>query len=115
VPVDVDVVDPGARLCVVPWLQRLGLVHRLQTKLRTAATDLSVSSHDPQRAKHEFEVSAKPWDNIMDSVVPPARSGGRQRRRIGARHTARTGAMGAGRGALDVPADGELPPATGWL
>jgi 2-polyprenyl-6-methoxyphenol hydroxylase-like FAD-dependent oxidoreductase len=38
------------KLCVVPWLQRLGLVHLLQTKLRSAATDLSLSSelaHSP--------------------------------------------------------------------
>jgi hypothetical protein len=66
VPVDVDVVDPGARLCVVPWLQRLGLVHRLQTKLRTAATDLSVSSHDPQRAKHSGRCAS--W--VLDSLTP---------------------------------------------
>jgi hypothetical protein len=38
------------KLCVAPWLQRLGLVHLLQTKLRTAATDLSLSSHDLQRS-----------------------------------------------------------------
>jgi 2-polyprenyl-6-methoxyphenol hydroxylase-like FAD-dependent oxidoreductase len=36
------------KLCVVPWLQRLGLVHLLQTQLRTAATDLSLSRHDLQ-------------------------------------------------------------------
>jgi 2-polyprenyl-6-methoxyphenol hydroxylase-like FAD-dependent oxidoreductase len=38
------------KLCVVPWLQRLGLLHLLQTQLRTAATDLSLSSHDLQRS-----------------------------------------------------------------
>jgi 2-polyprenyl-6-methoxyphenol hydroxylase-like FAD-dependent oxidoreductase len=42
------------KLCVVPWLQRLGLVHLLQTKLRTAATDLSLSSHDLQRATNSL-------------------------------------------------------------
>jgi 2-polyprenyl-6-methoxyphenol hydroxylase-like FAD-dependent oxidoreductase len=34
------------KLCLVPWLQRLGLASLLQTKLRTAATDLSLASHD---------------------------------------------------------------------
>ncbi|QLL07933.1 FAD-dependent monooxygenase [Mycobacterium vicinigordonae] len=34
------------RLIVVPWLQRLGLLHLLQAPLRTAATDLSLSDHD---------------------------------------------------------------------
>jgi 2-polyprenyl-6-methoxyphenol hydroxylase-like FAD-dependent oxidoreductase len=38
------------KLCLVPWLQRLGLVHLLQTGLRTAATDLSLSHEDLQRA-----------------------------------------------------------------
>jgi 2-polyprenyl-6-methoxyphenol hydroxylase-like FAD-dependent oxidoreductase len=38
------------KLCLVPWLQRLGLVRLLQTKLRTAATDLSLSSHDLRRS-----------------------------------------------------------------
>jgi len=48
--------SPGAfaaadiRLCLVPWLQRLGLLQLLQTKLRTAATDLPLSSHDLQRS-----------------------------------------------------------------
>jgi len=34
------------KLCLVPWRQRLGLVHLLQTELRTAATDLSLSHQD---------------------------------------------------------------------
>ena len=38
------------KMVVAPWLQRLGLLHLLQTKLRTAATDLSLTSHDLQRA-----------------------------------------------------------------
>ncbi|MEZ0052791.1 2-polyprenyl-6-methoxyphenol hydroxylase-like FAD-dependent oxidoreductase [Mycobacterium sp. MAA66] len=36
-------------LCVVPWLQRLGLSHLFRRQLRTAATDLSLSSHDLER------------------------------------------------------------------
>jgi len=40
------------KLCVVPWLQRLGLVHLLQTELRSAATDLSLSSQDLQCSTH---------------------------------------------------------------
>lgn len=38
------------KLCLVPWLQRLGLIHLLQTELRTAATDLSLSHQDLQRS-----------------------------------------------------------------
>jgi 2-polyprenyl-6-methoxyphenol hydroxylase-like FAD-dependent oxidoreductase len=38
------------KLCLVPWLQRLGLVHLLQTHVRTAATDLSLSHQDLQRS-----------------------------------------------------------------
>jgi 2-polyprenyl-6-methoxyphenol hydroxylase-like FAD-dependent oxidoreductase len=34
------------KLCAVPWLQRLGLIGLLQTQLRSAATDLSLSSED---------------------------------------------------------------------
>jgi 2-polyprenyl-6-methoxyphenol hydroxylase-like FAD-dependent oxidoreductase len=37
------------KLSAVPWLQRLGLTHLLQTKLRSAADDLSLSSQDLQR------------------------------------------------------------------
>jgi hypothetical protein len=33
----------------VPWLQRWGLTHLLQTPLRSAATDLSLSVDDLQR------------------------------------------------------------------
>ena len=44
------------KLCVVPWLQRLGLVHPLQTKLRTAATDLSLSHNDLQRSTNGLPV-----------------------------------------------------------
>jgi 2-polyprenyl-6-methoxyphenol hydroxylase-like FAD-dependent oxidoreductase len=36
----------NATLMTVPWLQRLGLAHLLQTKVRTAATDLSLAEHD---------------------------------------------------------------------
>lgn len=36
----------NAKLVTVPWLQRLGLAHLLQTTLRTAATDLSLAEHD---------------------------------------------------------------------
>jgi 2-polyprenyl-6-methoxyphenol hydroxylase-like FAD-dependent oxidoreductase len=42
------------KLSLVPWLQRLGLARLLQTKLRTAATDLSLSSHDLRRATHSY-------------------------------------------------------------
>ncbi len=38
------------KLCCVPWLQRVGLVHLLQAGLRTAATDLSLSNQDLQRS-----------------------------------------------------------------
>jgi 2-polyprenyl-6-methoxyphenol hydroxylase-like FAD-dependent oxidoreductase len=38
------------KLCLVPWLQRLGLAHLLQTGLRSAATDLLLSDGDLQRA-----------------------------------------------------------------
>jgi len=40
------------KLRAVPWLQRLGLTHLLQTQLRSAATDLSLSSQDLQRSTH---------------------------------------------------------------
>lgn len=40
----------NAKLCLVPVLQRLGLAHLLQTQLRSAATDLSLSGNDLQRA-----------------------------------------------------------------
>ena len=36
----------NAKLVTVPWLQRLGLAHLLQTTLRTAATDLSLADDD---------------------------------------------------------------------
>ncbi|WP_370464827.1 hypothetical protein [Mycolicibacterium sp. P1-18] len=36
----------NATLLTVPWLQRLGLAHLLQTKVRTAATDLALAEHD---------------------------------------------------------------------
>ncbi|GAB7066200.1 FAD-dependent monooxygenase [Mycobacterium hodleri] len=36
----------NAKLVTVPWLQRLGLAHLLQTSLRTAATDLSLAEYD---------------------------------------------------------------------
>lgn len=39
----------NAKLCAVPWLQRLGLLHLLQTGLRDAATDLSLLPHDLHR------------------------------------------------------------------
>jgi 2-polyprenyl-6-methoxyphenol hydroxylase-like FAD-dependent oxidoreductase len=42
------------KLCVVPWLQRFGLVHLLQSKLRTAATDLSLSCQDLQRSTNSL-------------------------------------------------------------
>jgi 2-polyprenyl-6-methoxyphenol hydroxylase-like FAD-dependent oxidoreductase len=38
----------NVKLCTVPWLQRWGLTHLLQTPLRTAATDLSLPA-DLQR------------------------------------------------------------------
>ena len=41
----------NATLCLVPWLQRLGLVHLLQTGLRTAATDLTLTHHDLEPAR----------------------------------------------------------------
>ncbi len=34
------------KLCAVPWLQRFGLTHLLQTPVQAAATDLSLSSLD---------------------------------------------------------------------
>lgn len=34
------------KLCLVPWLQRLGLAHLLQSHVQTAATDLSLSDQD---------------------------------------------------------------------
>lgn len=36
-------------LCLVPWLQRLGLSRLLQAQLRAAATDLSLADHDLHR------------------------------------------------------------------
>jgi hypothetical protein len=42
------------KLCLVPWLQRLGLVHLLQTGLRTAANDLSLSHQDLQRSTNRL-------------------------------------------------------------
>jgi 2-polyprenyl-6-methoxyphenol hydroxylase-like FAD-dependent oxidoreductase len=39
------------KLCLVPWLQQLGLTHLLQSHLRTAATDLSLSGKDLQRSR----------------------------------------------------------------
>jgi 2-polyprenyl-6-methoxyphenol hydroxylase-like FAD-dependent oxidoreductase len=47
------------KLCSVPWLQRLGLVHLLQTELRTAATDLSLSHQDLQRSTNCIGSGAK--------------------------------------------------------
>jgi 2-polyprenyl-6-methoxyphenol hydroxylase-like FAD-dependent oxidoreductase len=38
------------KLCSVPWLQRFGLTHLLQTHVHTAATDLSLSHRDLQRS-----------------------------------------------------------------
>lgn len=43
------------KLCLVAWLQRLGFLHLLQTKLRTAATDLSLSHQDLQLSTTPFE------------------------------------------------------------
>jgi 2-polyprenyl-6-methoxyphenol hydroxylase-like FAD-dependent oxidoreductase len=40
----------NAKLCAVPLLQRLGLVGLLQSHLRTAATDLSLSDRDLRRS-----------------------------------------------------------------
>ena len=37
------------KLCSVPWLQRFGLGHLLQTELRAAATELSLPRNSPQR------------------------------------------------------------------
>ncbi|GAA2547447.1 hypothetical protein [Mycolicibacterium diernhoferi] len=37
------------KLCAVPLLQRLGLLRLLQTRLRTAAQDLSLSDPDLHR------------------------------------------------------------------
>jgi hypothetical protein len=34
------------KLCLVPWLHRLGLANLLQTRLRSAATDLSLTPSD---------------------------------------------------------------------
>ncbi|MHA3021555.1 FAD-dependent monooxygenase [Mycobacterium sp. BMJ-28] len=36
----------NVKLCLVPWLHRLGLANLLQTRLRSAATDLSLMPHD---------------------------------------------------------------------
>lgn len=36
----------NAKLCAVPWLHRLGLARLLQTELRAAATDLSLSARE---------------------------------------------------------------------
>lgn len=38
------------KMVMVPWLQRLGLLHLLQTPLRTAATELSLSIFDLRRS-----------------------------------------------------------------
>lgn len=43
------------KLFLVPWLQRLGLAHLLQTHLRTAATDLSLSRTDLRRSPTAVE------------------------------------------------------------
>jgi 2-polyprenyl-6-methoxyphenol hydroxylase-like FAD-dependent oxidoreductase len=43
------------KLCSVPWLQRLGLVHLLQTRRRAAATDLSLSRTDLQRSTRRLQ------------------------------------------------------------
>ena len=43
------------KLCAVPWLQRLGLTRLLQTQLRSAAGDLSLSSQDVQRSTHSVQ------------------------------------------------------------
>ncbi|MDF2828758.1 MAG: oxidoreductase, partial [Mycobacterium sp.] len=42
------------KLCAVPLLQRLGLVGLLQAKLRTAATDLTLSDRDLRGAAHHL-------------------------------------------------------------
>jgi 2-polyprenyl-6-methoxyphenol hydroxylase-like FAD-dependent oxidoreductase len=42
------------KLCAVPLLQRLGLVGLLQAKLRTAATDLTLSDRDLRGAAHRL-------------------------------------------------------------
>ena len=42
------------KLCAVPLLQRLGLVGLLQAKLRTAATDLTLSDSDLRGAAHHL-------------------------------------------------------------
>jgi hypothetical protein len=41
----------NVKLCALPWLWRFGFGHVLRTQLRTAATDLSLSSHDLQRCE----------------------------------------------------------------
>ncbi|GAS98225.1 monooxygenase FAD-binding protein [Mycolicibacterium canariasense] len=38
------------KLTLVPWLQRFGIAHLLQTQLRSAATDLALAPHDLQRS-----------------------------------------------------------------
>lgn len=43
------------KLCLVPWLQRRGLAHLLQTQLRSAATDLSLSHQDRQRSTNPLQ------------------------------------------------------------
>ena len=47
------------KLCSVPWLQRLGLVHLLMTHVRSAATDLSLSHRDLQRSTNCVGSQAK--------------------------------------------------------
>ncbi|MBO0676177.1 FAD-dependent monooxygenase [Mycolicibacterium sp. S2-37] len=44
----------NVKLCAVPVLQRLGLVKLLQTGLRTAATDLTLSDHDVRGTAHRL-------------------------------------------------------------
>src|SRR5690606_22685125 len=36
----------NVKLCAVPWLHRLGLLHLLQSELRAAAVDLALTQHD---------------------------------------------------------------------
>jgi 2-polyprenyl-6-methoxyphenol hydroxylase-like FAD-dependent oxidoreductase len=47
------------KLCSVPWLQRLRLVHLLMTHVRSAATDLSLSHRDLQRSTNCVGSTAK--------------------------------------------------------
>lgn len=41
------------KLCAVPWLQRLGILHLLQTRLRAAATELALAVHDLPRVAQD--------------------------------------------------------------